>query len=165
MTAALRLGAGAGQSVIKENRPDQYSIVRASGVIQDHSRTATEIRSDFRAVSGDLICLEAKELVSPIVSAPTPEIGRSDPESHADIRESLLTRIADHLYFCDLHMSVFRIILLHATVLRCIFRVFLQIVHFRIGDNPGRGDRMTHMVSESHSTASYFPRAAIVSSE
>jgi hypothetical protein len=43
-----------------------------------------------------------------------------------------LTRVADHFYVRNLHVTVLSITLFHAAVLRTLFRVFLHVVHFCI---------------------------------
>ena len=58
-------------------------------------------------------------------------------------------------------MSVLSITLLHAAVLRTFFGVFLHVVRGRIGDDPGRGHRMTHVLGESDFTAPRLPGTSI----
>src|ERR1700680_2027029 len=74
----------------------------------------------------------------------------------------LFTRFADHFYVRNLHVTMLSITLLHATVLRSFFRIFLHVVHLRIRDDSGRSHHMTHMLGESHSTAPHFPCASVV---
>ena len=54
-------------------------------------------------------------------------------------------------------MSVLSISLRHATVLRSIFRVFLQVVRGCIRDDSGRSHDVIYMLSESYFTAPHFP--------
>ncbi len=79
--------------------------------------------------------------------------------------ELFLTRFADHFYVRNLHVAMLSVALLHAAVLRGIFRVFLHIVRGCIGDDPGRSHSVTHMLGEIHSTASHFPCASVISSQ
>src|SRR6266851_3924536 len=74
----------------------------------------------------------------------------------------LFTRFADHFYVRNRHVTMLSIALLHATVLRSFFRVFLHVVHLRIRDDSGRSHRMTHMLGKSHSSAPHFPCASVV---
>src|ERR1700687_3590909 len=74
----------------------------------------------------------------------------------------LFTRFADHFYVRNFHVTMLSITLLHAAVLRSIFRVFFHVVHGGIRDDASRSHRMTHMLGESHSTAPHFPCASIV---
>ena len=61
----IEIRAFGGRTFTMEDRPDQYSIIRTSGVLQDNQQTEYETRSDFRAVSGDLSLLEASQLLAP----------------------------------------------------------------------------------------------------
>jgi hypothetical protein len=61
-------------------------------------------------------------------------------------RRLLLTRITDHLYVRNLHVTMLSIALLHAALLRSLFSIFLYVVHRCIRDNSGRGHCMTRML-------------------
>ena len=57
----------------------------------------------------------------------------SDPGPvHVSSANGLLARLADHFYVRNFHVAMFSVALLHATVLRSIFRVFLHVVHRRV---------------------------------
>src|SRR6185436_20411237 len=77
----------------------------------------------------------------------------------------LTAGIAYHLYIRDLEVPVLGIALLHAGILRHIFRIFLHVVHGCVGHNTSRRYRMTDMVSQGNPVAPDFPGAAIGSGQ
>jgi len=63
----------------------------------------------------------------------------------------------------NFQMTVLGIVFLHAAILRHIFCIFFHVMHRRIGHNSGCAHSVSDMSGKSHSTATDFPRTAIIS--
>jgi len=130
--------------------------------------SADRNRSSFLGNLNDMVANSVENQLARGVEAEFAQSSRaanddSGPASSPFRNTYFLARITEHLDFCNLHVAVLGITLLHTRVLGHFFGVFLQIVHLRMRDNPGCGDRVTHMFGKSHSTTPHFPRAPIIS--
>src|ERR1035438_2123664 len=77
--------------------------------------------------------------------------------------ERLLAGIADHTDVGDLQMSVLRVVLLHAAVVRCIFCIFLHVVHFGIGNHAFGFNGVAYVLREIDCiVGAHFPSAPVI---